>query len=85
MYNMTFLHAAAVVNTLGKDAKGKKISNEKLYGIYSHSIFAHFPLVNRVVPLSSVHCESEERLFSVAKNISNATSSRKLDHVRDNR
>ena len=83
-YNAVFIHALSVINVLGKDGKGKKVSNEKLYGIYSHAIFAHFPTVNRIIPLSSVHCESEERLFSKAKNISNSTSSRKLDHVRDN-
>ena len=32
--------------------------------------------------LVKVHCEREERLFSVASYISKATSSRKLDHVR---
>ena len=83
-YNVAFRHALSVMNVLGKDAKGKKVSNEKLYGIYSHSIFAHFPSVNRIIPLSSVHCESEERLFSQAKNISLNTSDRKLNHVRDN-
>ena len=83
-YNTTFIHAVSVLDVFGKNPNSTKITNNKLYGMYSHSIFAHFPSLQRIIPLSSIHCESEERNFTSINRISKNTSSRKLDHIRDN-
>ena len=68
---------------LGKGCQREENVIRELYGIYSHSIFALF--LDKSCRAFSVHSDSKQRLFSAAKNISNAISRRKLDHVRDNR
>lgn len=81
LYNITFQHAMLCVNTLSKSTK---LSKEKLFGIYFHSLICHLPHVARIISPNSVHTEDEERLFSVIKNISMRTSNRSLQSIRDN-
>ena len=60
------------------------VSNCKFYGLYFHSITAHFADTYRTTPLSSLHTEEEERTFNAITSISSSTSSRTMEHVRDN-
>ena len=48
------------------------------------SIIAHFADTERIIAPSSLHMEEEERTFSSVNSISLATSSRTMEHVRDN-
>ena len=82
LHNVTFKHALLCMDVLGK--KPKKITSEKLYGIYFHAITSHLPQVARIISPSSLHTENEERLFSAINQISLSTSSRKSDSIRDN-
>ena len=82
LYNITFQHAMLCFDVLGKSPK--KITKEKLYGIYFHSLINHLPQTSRLVSPSSLHTENEERLFSVLNSISATASSRNLESVRDN-
>ena len=84
MYNITFRHACIVLKLFGKKWLSSKTTNEKFYGLYWHSIISHFADTHRIIPLSSLHAEEEERTFSQLNSISEGTSSRKEDHVRDN-
>lgn len=81
LHNVTFRHALLCIEQL----KGtKRISKEKLFGIYFHSILVHLPQVCRIIAPSSVHAEDEERLFSQLNSISLRTSSRTPESIRDN-
>ena len=82
LYNITFCHTLLCQSVLGKTPR--KITKEKLYGTYYHSLTVHLPEVARIISPSSIHTENEEQLFSQIKQISLTTSSRKLDSIRDN-
>ena len=55
----------------------------KIYGIYFHAIKTHLPEVSRVVSPSSLHTESEERIFGAIRGIARSTSQRGAHSVRD--
>ena len=84
MYNVTFRYAMAKMDLFGMKWSSSKMSNTKFYGLYYHSIVSHFADIHRIIALSSLHAEEEERTFSSVNSISTATSSRALEHVRDN-
>ena len=64
--------------------KTKKLTQRKMFGIYFHVLTEHFPETEKTTPLSSVHVESEERLFGAINAISQRTSSRKGPHIISN-
>ena len=82
LFNLTFKHALLMVQLFKEEPK--KITKQKLFGIYFHSITCHLPEVSRIIAPSSLHSENEERMFSDITSISRATSSRKSEQVRDN-
>ena len=59
----------------------KELTLRKLYGAYWHSLTVHAPLVSRMVSLSAVNTEEEERLFADINAISRNTSSGKPGHI----
>ena len=61
-----------------------KITKEKLFGVYFHSLTCHLPEISRIIAPSSLHCENEERMFSDITAISRSTSSRTCHSIRDN-
>ena len=83
LYNTVFVHASHVLKLLGKDWFSAKLSNQKLFGSYYHSIVGHFAKVNRTIALSSLYAEAEERMFSFLNAVS-LLSGRNLESVRDN-
>ena len=82
LFNITFKHAVLLTQLFPKEPK--KISKQKLFGIYFHSITCHLPEVSRIIAPSSLHSENEERMFSDITSISRTTSSRTDENVRDN-
>ena len=82
LYNITFKHAMLCINQLRGAVK--KISVQKLFGVYFHSITSHLPQVARIIAPSSIHTEDEERMFSKINNISLNTSTRTSQSIRDN-
>lgn len=81
LYNTTFKHAMLCINSLTQQ---KIITQQKLYGIYFHSLTSHLPQMSRIIAPSSLHTEDEERLFSSVNGISRSTSSRAKESIRDN-
>ena len=81
IFNVSFHHAMLCTNMFKKP---HKISKQKLFGIYFHSLTTHLPEVARIISPSSMHAENEERIFSDLNSINLATSSRKNESVRDN-
>lgn len=55
----------------------------KFYGTYYHALTTHLPEVNRMIAPSSLHTESEERIFSSIRGIVRSTSSRTMESIRD--
>lgn len=78
LYNVTFIHATRCVQIFGETPKIAKI-----YGIYYHSLTVHLPEVNRIIAPSSLHTESEERIFGSIRGIARSTSQRGAASVRD--
>ena len=78
LYTMSFLHSVRCKQIFGQFPK-----LGKFYGEYYHSILDHFAFVQRIIAPSSLHTESEERLFGTFRLIGLATSGRGVDSVRD--
>ena len=57
------------------------LTYRKLYGIYYHSITCHAAFTSRLISLSSVDIEEEERQFSTINAISKATSNGHPEHI----
>lgn len=82
LFNVTFKHALILTQLFKNEPK--KISKQKLFGIYFHSLTCHLPEVARIIAPSSLHSENEERMFSDITAISRTTSSRTDENIRDN-
>lgn len=82
LHNMSFLHAISCKRIIG--GQPSKLTARKLYGRYWHANIVHSPIVYRLVALSSVHTEKQERLFSSLNSIARETSSRKPTHILTN-
>ncbi|CAH1264059.1 Hypp2835 [Branchiostoma lanceolatum] len=72
LHNQTFLHAMCLRKVIPKP---RKLTHRCLYGSYYHSLVTHAPTVFRIVPLSSTHTESEERIFNKLRGIVRTTGS----------
>lgn len=60
-------------------------SNQSLiFGRYFHSLVTLAPLLHRIIPLSSVNTEMQERMFGQAKQITKATYNQKPNQVINN-
>ena len=57
------------------------LTRRKPYGIYYHSITCHAPFTSRLISLSSVDTEEEEREFSTINAISKTTSNGHPAHI----
>lgn len=57
------------------------LTRRKLYDIYYHSITCHAPFTSRLISLSSVDTEEEEREFSTINAISKTTSNGHPEHI----
>ena len=78
LYNMTYLHALRCVQLFGLNPKLRKI-----YGTYYHAIVTHLPEHSRIIAPSSLHTESEERIFNSLRGIGRDTTDRLQTSVRD--
>ena len=78
-HNITFLHAMWCKMLIGKTPKA--LTQRTFYGRYWHSLTCHAPLVLRIVSLSSIHTEEEERSFSTVNSIASRTTSRRHDEI----
>ena len=78
LHNVTFSHVIAFKKVFHTP---EVLTYRKLYGIYYHSITCHAPLTLRLISLSSVDTEEEEREFSTINSISKATSNGHPEHI----
>lgn len=78
LHNVTFSHVVAI-RTVFKITE--VLTRRKLYGIYYHSITCHAPFTSRLISLSSVDTEEEEREFSTINAISKTTSNGHPEHI----
>ena len=78
LHNVTFCHVIAVRKVFDTP---EVLTRRKLYGIYYHSITCHAPLTSRLISLSSVDTEEEEREFSTINSISKTTSNGHPEHI----
>ena len=78
LHNVTFCHVIAFQKVFHTP---EVLTYRKLYGIYFHSITCHAPLTLRLISLSSVDTEEEEREFSTINSISKATSNGHPEHI----
>ena len=78
LHNVTFCHVIAVRKVFNNP---QVLTYRKLYGIYYHSITCHAPLTSRLISLSSVDTEEEEREFSTINSISKSTSNGHPEHI----
>ena len=74
---VTFSHVVAVQKVF---TTTEVLTHRKLYGIYYHSITCHAPFTSRLISLSSVDTEEEEREFSTINSISKTTSNGYSEH-----
>ena len=81
LYNRTFLHCVLCIEMIGIP---KKLTVRKFYGKYFHSISCHTPALARIISLSSLNSEDEERTFNAISNICRQTSSRRPDEIVEN-
>ena len=75
---MTFCHVVAVQKVF---TTTEVLTHRKLYGMYYHSITCHAPFTSRLISLSSVDTEEEEREFSTINSISKTTSNGHSEHI----
>ena len=75
---LTFLHAITIQALL---ESLMKMSSRRLYGQYVHSIVNHGPETLRVVSLTSVNAEDEERLFHPMKKLAVITSNHHPENI----
>lgn len=73
LHNQTFLHFMRCTILIGNSPKN--LTSRKMYGRYWHSLTTHARIVYRIISLSSVHTEEEERTFSSIYNIATGTTS----------
>ena len=59
----------------------KRMTYEKFFGLYLHSLVVHAPRQYEIVCLRSVNAESQERLFQQAKQIASNCTNRKPENV----
>ena len=78
LHNVTFCHVIAVRKVFQIP---QVLTYRKLFGIYYHSITCHAPLTSRIISLSSVDTEEEEREFSTINSISKSTSNGHPEHI----
>ena len=78
LHNVTFCHVVAVQKVF---TTTEVLTHRKLYGIYYHSITCHAPFTARLISLSSVDTEEEEREFSTINSISKTTSNGHSEHI----
>ena len=78
LHNVTFCHMVAVRKVFSNP---EILTRRKLYGIYYHSITCHAPFTSRLISLSSVDTEEEEREFSTVNAISKTTSNGHPEHI----
>lgn len=81
LYNVTWVHHHLCLDLIGTP---KEITTTKFYGVYLHDLVVHAPLQYHLVCLRSTNSESQERLFSQAKNISQRNTNRKPENVLPN-
>jgi len=67
LHNVTFCHVVVIRRAFNTT---EVLTRRKLYGIYYHSITYHAPFTSRLISLSSVDTEEEEREFSTINAIS---------------
>ena len=78
LHNVAFSHVIAVCKVIQIP---QVLTYKKMFGIYYHSITCHAPLTSRLISLSSVDTEEEEREFSTINSISKSTSNGHPEHV----
>ena len=78
LHNVTLCHVIAMRKLFNTP---QVLTYRKLYGIYYHSITCHAPLTSRLISLSSVDTEEEEREFSTINSISKTTSNGHPEHI----
>ncbi|CAH1248619.1 Hypp8311 [Branchiostoma lanceolatum] len=71
--NVSFLHYLMIKECL--PGEPSSISSRKLWGQYIHSLRDHVPINYRVVAISSIMAENEERQFSLLKRITKSSAS----------
>ena len=79
LHNQSFLHAMWCKTLVGKTPKA--LTRRKFFGRYWHSLTTHAPIVYRMISLSSIHTEEEERTFNQIQSIASRTSSRRHDEI----
>eukprot|EP00111_Clytia_hemisphaerica_P000865 TCONS_00002532-protein len=78
LYNMTFLHYLRCLEIFGEIPRIGKV-----YGSYYDSLVIHLPEHYRIIALSSLYTESEERIFNGLRGIGRDTTNRHKESVRD--
>ena len=78
LFNMCYIHLVRCVEVFGKSPKISKV-----YGSYFHAITVHLPEHSKIIAPSSLHTESEERIFNALLGIGKDTSQRTQQSVRD--
>ena len=78
LHNVAFSHVIAVRKVIQIP---QVLTYRKMFGIYYHSITCHAPLTSRLISLSSVDTEEEEREFSTINCISKSTSNSHPEHI----
>ena len=78
-HNQTFLHFMRCKILIGN--LPKHLTSRKMYGRYWHSLTTHAPILHRIISLTSVHTEEEERTFSTINSIAKGTTSRRPGEI----
>ena len=78
LHNVAFSHVIAVRKVIQIP---QVLTYRKMFGIYYHSITCHAPFTSRLISLSSVDTEEEEREFSTINSISKSTSNGHPEHI----
>ena len=78
LYNLTWIHAEKCVEVFHTP---QKMSREKFFGTYFHSIVCHAAPQYELVSLRAVNAENEEIMFGQADKITGNTSNRHPNHV----
>ncbi len=78
LYNCTWLHYELCKQFF---CSPREVSYENFFGIYIHSLVVHAPIQYKIVCLTSINTENEERLFQQAKRIARLTTNRHPEHV----
>lgn len=73
LYNLTWVHFELCCELFHTT---KKVSHQKMFGIYLHALTLHAPLQYEILCLKSANTENEERLFGQAKNMVHSATNR---------